>query len=352
MKIGIYCTNNYAYPLPKDIIYANFAIAVELADGLTSLGEDVTLFAPIGTETKAKLETFEMLPFNDTSIKAAYPHFGSSYQYENIMIMKALNYMQENNFDIFHAHCRPFSVLDFAPVKPTMPTVVTFHDPLSDDAYKILPLYQDFKNLHFTSLSQAQRKTGPELTWAGNVYNGVDLETFTFQPNKGNYLFFSGRIMPEKGVDIAVQVALKAGLPLKIAGSIYPSMQPYFDEKIKPYLSDQIEYLGMIPRTEQVKHFQNALAFLMPIQWEEPFGLVAIESMSCGTPVIAMNRGALSEIIEDGISGFLVNSMDEMTAKILQIDAIARPAVRQRIEKNFSITTMVENYRTLYTTIV
>ncbi len=352
MKIGIYCTNNYAYPLPKDVIYANFDIAVELADGLSLLGEDVTLFAPVGTQTKAHLITFDMPPFNDPHIFPTYPHDGSSYQYENLMLIQALNYMEENHFDIFQAHARPFSILDFAPIKPTIPTVITFHDPLSDAAYKILPLYQNFKNLHFVSLSLAQRTTGPDLTWAGNVYNGVDLDVFTFHPDKGGYLFFSGRIIPEKGVDLAVQVAVKTGVPLKIAGSIYPGMQPYFDEKIKPSLSEHIEYLGMIPRVEQVHYFQNALAFVMPIQWEEPFGLVAIESMACGTPVIAMGRGALPEIIEDGVSGYLVDSVDGMAEKVGLIDKISRAATRKRVEERFSLGTMIRNYKEVYTNLL
>jgi glycosyltransferase involved in cell wall biosynthesis len=352
MKIGIYCTNNYSFPLMNGVIYANMDVAVTLANGLASLGEDITLFAPIGTETKAKLVTFDMLPFSNPKVITAYPHEASSYQYENLMMIKALNYMEENGFDVFQSHCRPFSVINFAPIKPKLPTVVTIHDPLSDSAYNILPLYQNFKNIHFISLSYAQRKTRPELTWAGNVYNGVDLKTFEFNPNRQNYLFISGRIMPEKGVDLAVQAALKAGLPLKIAGGFYPSLEPYFNEKIKPYLGKQIEYLGVLPKVEQIKYFQNAMAFLMPVRWSEPFGLVVIESMACGTPVIAWNRGAMPEIIEDGVSGYLVHSEDELVERIGDIDKLSRLKVRKRVEERFSVETMVRNYLDFYTTLL
>jgi glycosyltransferase involved in cell wall biosynthesis len=125
-------------------------------------------------------------------------------------------------------------------------------------------------------------------------------------------------------------------------------MQPYFDEKIKPYLGEQIEYLGMIPRTEQVAHFQNALALVMPIQWEEPFGLVVIESMACGTPVISWNRGSMPEIIDNGVNGYIVNSFDEFVAKVGEIEKISRSEVRKHVEEKFSLGSMVHNYKKVY----
>lgn len=356
MKIGIYCTNNLPFPVPQGEIYANMSIAGTLANHLTAMGHNVTFFASLGTQTKANLVTFEMLPFGNPEIYQRYPHEGSSFQYENIMMLQALNYMTKNNFDLFHSHTRPFSTLNLAPLKPQLPTALTIHDPLDDEAYKILPLFNQFKNVHLISLTRAQRQSQSGVEWEGNVYNGIDLKKWPFNSRpKGNYLLYAGRVLKNKGADLAVQIALKSGKPLKITGSVYPQDQEFFDAQIKPLLNDKIEYLGVVSQAELAQLYQNALAFLMPVRWPEPFGLVMIEAMASGTPVIASNRGSVPEVVKDSKTGFIIDDPENIAGFVQAVDRtdqINRQTCRKYVEKNFSVEKMVDNYLKLYRTIL
>lgn len=355
MKIGVYCTNNLIYPTPENVICANMDVAGNLSDTLTEMGHEVTFFAPIGTTTKAQLVTFDMLPFNDESVYKTYPHQDASYHYENIMMVKALAYMQQHNFNVFSSHTRPFSVIEFAPLISPIPTVVTVHDPLSDSGYDILPWYNQFRNLYFVSLSLSQQRTKPKLNWAGNVYNGIDVERWPFTEKQGSYLLFVGRIIPEKGVDTAVKIAVETGMPLKIVGTIYDHSQTYFNETIKPFLSDTIEYLGPKSPNELVTLYQNAYALLNPIRWEEPFGLVMIEAMACGTPVLATRRGSVPEIVVHGETGFIsegTTDVGEITAYVGKVPQLMRENCRKMVERNFSIQTMATTYTNLFEKII
>lgn len=352
MKIGIYCTNNTIYPVPPGTIYANMSVAGLLADELSTLGHDVTLFAPKGTVTTATLITFDMTPFSDEQIWQKYPHKDASYRYENIMMIQALNYMTEHNFDIFHSHTRPYSTIDFASIKPNLPTIQTVHDPIDDNGYDMLYLYNQFTNIHFVSLTDAQRAPQPLLTWDATVHNGIDTNVWKFSEDHEDYLLYVGRIMPEKGPDIAVKVAKEMQLPLKIVGTLYDHHQDFFDTTIKPYLNNSIEYLGAVSQEELVPLYQNAAALLAPIRWEEPFGLVFIEAMSCGTPVIAMNKGSVPEVIQDGVTGFITESEATMRKAVETIGAISRKACRTHVETNFSVTAMATKYSSLYKEVV
>jgi len=355
MKIGIYCTNNHIYPVPSDAIYASMSVAGQLADQLAEMGEDVTFFAPIGTQTKAKLITFEMLPFSNPQVYEKYPHEGSSYQYENLMLIQAYNYMEQNNFDVFHSHTRPFSTTNFASMKPDLPTILTVHDPLTDEAFKILPCFNIFKNIHLVSISNAQRNPLPNLNWLGTVHNGIDISRWKYKSEPGKYLLFVGRVMPNKGPDIAVQIARKAKLPLKIIGGIYPADQGFFDEKIKPYLNNKIEYLGNASQNTLKPLYGQALALLMPVRWEEPFGLVMIEAMASGTPVIASRHGSIPEVIDHGKTGFVIdteNDISQFVTYIEQLSTIRRIDCQKHISENFSLAKMASSYLDLYKKII
>lgn len=348
MKIGIYCTNNFTYPVPNGTIYASITVAGNLADRLSNLGHDVTLFAPIGTKTHAKLVTFDMLPFSDPQIYKAFPNPGSSYEYEKIMLTQSLNFAEENKFDVFHTHCRPLSIVSYAALKPHLPIVATIHDPLIDDAFKILPEFNRFKNLHFVALSEDQKSTCPNINWAGVVNNGIDPTNWPFNPNPKDYLLFVGRIMPEKGANIAVQVAKTLNLPLRLYGSIYDHHKSFFEEKISPFLNEKIQYFGTSPQNELPEIYGNAQALLMPTSWHEPFGLVAIESMSTGTPVIALDNGSMKEIIVDQKTGFLVKTQNDLTTAVGKIPLIERAACRKLVEEKFSLEVTAENYLRVY----
>lgn len=356
MKIGIYCTSNTIYPVPTDSLYANMTVAGTIADTLANMGHEVYFFAPLGTVTKANLISFDMLPYSDKSVYTKFPHPGSSYEYENIMLSKAINFSIENNLDVLHSHMRPFSILSHAAHTSDVPIVITVHDPVVDDAYKILTLYNEFRNVHLVSLSKAQQYPVQGVDWEDNVYNGIDTDFWTpiDHPNK-DYLLSVGRVMPSKGTDIAVQVAIAADLPLKIAGDYYDGDADYFEELIQPHLSDKIEYLGTKTPVELLPLYQNALAFLMPIRWEEPFGLVMTEALSCGTPVIATRHGSVPEVVSENLSGYIVDSEDDvqkfaqMTNKIHEI---SRNDCRQYAVDKFSNQRMAKSYLDLYERIV
>ncbi|MBU1111113.1 glycosyltransferase family 4 protein [Patescibacteria group bacterium] len=353
MRIGIFCTNNFTYPLPEGVIYANQSVAGALADALAERGEDVTLFAPEGSITKAKLINFGMKPYSDSTVHSKY---SDSYFYEHIMVAKIFRYALKNKLDIIHAHLRPFSVIPAAAVSGVK-TLLTIHDNLYYPAYESLSLSYEFKNIQYVALSEAHRRTRTDAPWAGVVHNGIDLEKWRYNQGRGEcpecsgcsgYLCFVGRLMPDKGVDVAVRVALQTGLPLKIAGSIYNEDKEFYETKVKPNLSEQIEYLGSIGPKEVEKLYRGALALLMPISWEEPFGLVMIEAMACGTPVIAFNRGSVPEIVVDGKIGFIVKNEKLMVSAVKKIGTINRSKCREWVEEKFSVERMAENYLGLY----
>lgn len=349
MKVGIFCTNNYTYPLPEGVIYANQMVAGTLADALAEKVEDVTLFAPEGSKTKARLITFGMKPYSDPEVSSKYPE--GSYFYEHIMVAKVFRYAAENNLNIVHAHLRPFSVIPYAALSDQK-TILTIHDPLYFPAYKALPLAYEFKNIYYVALSKAHQETKLDMPWVGVVHNGVNLSSWRFEAEEGEYLFFSGRLMPEKGVDIAVRVAMEADLPLKIAGSVYGTDRDFFTKEVRPYLGDKIEYLGSLGPEEVKKLYQGALATLIPITWEEPFGLVMIESMACGTPVIAFRRSSVPEIVVDGKTGYIVKDEREMVEAVGKINRISREECRVHVEKHFSVDRMAEDYLELYKKVV
>lgn len=349
MKVGIFCTNNYTYPLPEGVIYANQVVAGTLADRLAREGVEVVLFAPEGSRTEAELVTFGMAPYSDPDVQAQYPE--GSYFYEHLMVARSFRYAEEENVDVIHAHLRPFSVIPMAAVSRKQ-TLLTVHDPLYFPAYEALPLAADFRNISYVALSEAHQRTRVNLNWQAVVYNGIDLESWGYQPAAGDYLCFVGRLMPEKGVDVAVEVALKAGIPLKIAGSLYDSDKDFFEEKISPCLGNGVEYLGSLSPDDVMQLYQGARGLLMPIKWEEPFGLVMIEAMACGTPVVAFDRGSVSEVVKDGSTGYIVDSSEEMVKAVNRLPDINRSECREWVKKRFSIDRMAKDYLELYRDLV
>jgi glycosyltransferase involved in cell wall biosynthesis len=266
------------------------------------------------------------------------------------MMIKLLHYAKNNHFAILHTHCRPFSVYRFASLISPLPVAATVHDLLHYPGYRLLPAFQQFSNIHLISISLAQQRSNPAVKFAGNVYNGVVLSLWPFSPVHKGYLLFAGRLLKEKGVDLAVQIARASNLPLKIAGTLYPSRRRFFEAKIKPYLNDKIAYLGAVPREELPKLYGGALALLAPIRWPEPFGLIFIEAMCTGTPVVATSLGAAPEIIKDGETGFLLPKpkIDHFVEAIGKIDRISRAACRNHVQKNFTIAQTARNYLALY----
>jgi glycosyltransferase involved in cell wall biosynthesis len=357
LKIAVFCTIEWPTPPPENIFYAPLWIAYWIADGLAKRGHEVFYFGSRESKLKyAKLISFgkKAVAF-DKKLQIFLPELRSELlAFEEQMVVSKIYQMdQKEKFDIIHIH--PYRrCIPFAPLTKT-PTVITIHDPINKELkfgkwfpfnYYRLKQTKRIPQIHLISLSNAQRKPLPNLNWAATVYNGIEIKKFKFNPKPKNYFAAAGRFVPEKGIDIAIQLAKKMGFKLKIAGG--PPREEFFEKKIKPYLGKNVEYVGMLPYSKMGEFYGNAKALLCPIRWEEPFGLYFIEAMACGTPVIAFNRGSAPEIIKNGETGFLVKNLNEMAKKIREIEKIDRKKCREWVEENFTIGKMVENYEKVF----
>lgn len=308
-----------------------------LADGLAEAGHDVTLFASGDSRTKAKLHAvFAEAP--SERIGQTLPEFTHALAC----------YERATEFDIINDHSGPPAAALGGAV--ATPVVHTVHGPLDGEAG---PIYEQIARVApqvgLISLSMNQRKPLPNLPWVANCPNALDLDAYPVHAGRGEYLLFLGRMAPDKGCHRAIEVAKQAGLPLKIAGKKRePLEQEYFDAFVRPHLGSGIEYLGETSHTLKVDLLQNARATLFPIQWEEPFGLVMIESMASGTPVIATRWGAVPEVLEHGRSGIIVDDYREMAAAIEEADKLEPLECRRYVEEHFSAARMVRDYVAAY----
>jgi glycosyltransferase involved in cell wall biosynthesis len=309
-----------------------------LADGLADAGHDVTLFASGDSRTKAELAfVYKIAPSAD---------IGRS----QVEIRHALAcFERAAEFDVIHDHSGPPAAVIAGAV--STPTLHTVHGPLlgePGDLYAQIARVAPTTRL--VSVSMNQRAPHPELPWLANVPNALDFSVYPMQPHRGDYLLFLGRMNPEKGAHRAIAVAMETGLPLKIAGKRRePAEQQYFHEFVEPHLREgHIEYLGEVTHGEKVELLQNARATLFPVDWEEPFGLVMIESMACGTPVIATRRGSVPEVVEEGRTGVIVDDYTGMAASIELADALDPADLRRAAEERFSRGRMVDEYVAAY----
>ena len=357
LKIATFVTSEVPFPVPKDFkgIYAPVGVALSVAEGLAKRGHEVLFYGPIGSQSKiCKVREVNIEPLYKNKIlklkevKGRKEREKISYLFDQYIVSSIFKENSKEKFDIIHIH--PVDrVLPFALLTKT-PVVYTLHDPVYSWRAKIFKMYQT-KNQYFISLSNAQRRPAPNLNWAGTIYNGINLKSFPFNPKPKNYLLFLGRILPRKGPHLAIQAAIKAKENLVIAG--VPNSGIFWQEKIQPFLKRKnIKYRGFLPYRETYKLYQNAKALLCPIQWEEPFGLTFIESMACGTPVIAFDRGSAREVVKDGKTGFVVKNIEEMIEAIKKIDEIKRENCRARVEKKFTIERMVNDYEKVFYQII
>jgi glycosyltransferase involved in cell wall biosynthesis len=308
-----------------------------LTEELVRQGHQVTLFASGDSVTTAELIATRprALRLDPTCVDSLAPHL--------VHIERALR--QSPRFDIIHFH------IDYLhyPLSSRRhyAHVTTLHGRL--DIPELVPLYHEFPDVPVISISDDQRKPLPWLNWQGTVYHGLPLNLFTFREQPGDYLAFLGRISPEKRVDRAIAIARAAGLPLKIAAKVDRADRDYFNDEIKPLLDDPlIEYLGEVGGPEKDEFLGNARALLFPIDWPEPFGLVMIEAMACGTPVIAWRRGSAPEVMEEGVTGFIVDSLEEAVAAVGKVGTLNRGYCRAVFEERFSVKRMAEDYIGLY----
>jgi len=353
MKIAMMVRAFLETPPPGNVAYSPAIIAQTLAEGLQQRGHTVTFFGPEGT--KLAIDTIESYGVRSVAKDQAELDdfvgtadlFGDYRPalYDEYVAKKILERAASGEFDcvLFH-HFE--SAMPLAGLFPNVPVVYVLHDFIDANRREAIEMHST-PNQHFISISDSQRRDAPDLHYAATIYNGIDTDLFTTDGDPEDYLMISGRVTADKGVKEAVQIALQTGRRLLVSGSVSKANQRYFDEHVRPYLSNKILFLGMLDRAQLVKYYQNAAGLLMPVQWQEPFGLAMIEAGACGTPVIAFNRGSVPEVVKDGKTGFIVNNSAEMIMAIEKLPKIKRQDCRDHVVKNFSITRMIDSYETV-----
>lgn len=312
-----------------------------ITEELVRMGHDVTLFASGDSLTSAKL--ISVSPKCLKEMKSVDPYGGNILTCLNF----GLAYKLQNEFDIIHDHIGTLSLATAN--MATTPVMMTYHGPFTSEVQDIFSV---LNKPYVVSISKNQGKsTNPQMNHIGTVYNGLYLDHYPFSNTPENYLLFVGRITLEKGVHLAIEVAQKLNMPLIIAAKLETAYAPdveYFEEKVKPHLSEKIRWIGEVNEEERNKLMSKALAFVHPITWPEPFGLTLIESMACGAPVVAFKLGSIPEIIIDGKTGFVVETVDQMVESILRIGEINREDCRTHALRTFSARKMAEGYLALY----
>jgi glycosyltransferase involved in cell wall biosynthesis len=260
--------------------------------------------------------------------------------------MVEMIYRRKDEFDVLHFHIDYFPLSLFS--RQNTPFLTTIHGRL--DLPEFVETYGTFPDAPFVSISDSQRAPIPNLNWVRTILHGMPANLLTPQPVKQEYGAFLGRISPEKGVDRAIRIAGKAGLKLKIAAKVDNADKEYYDSKIKPLIqgNPDVEFIGEINDAQKPAFLSGAHALIFPINWPEPFGLVMIESMACGTPVIAFNCGSVPEVIDPGLSGFIVNDIDEAVAAVGKIHTLDRGRVRATFDRRWTSRRMAEDYVDLY----
>jgi glycosyltransferase involved in cell wall biosynthesis len=308
-----------------------------LTDELVSLGHEVSLFASGDSATTAKLE-----PMWPRALR-----LDGSVRDPNALHMTMIERVcrRADEFDILHFHLDyyPFSLM----LRQPTPFVTTLHGRL--DLPELQPVFETFSSVPVVSISNSQRRPIRAARWVGTVHHGVPRNLLVPQSQTPSYLAFLGRISPEKRVDRAVRIAERCGLPLKVAAKIDQLDIDYFNDDIRDLFNKQhVEFIGEISDAQKSRFLGRAMALIVPIDWPEPFGLVMIEAMACGTPVIAYNRGSVPEIVEDGLTGFIVEDETSAVAAVRNISKLSRTAIRQRFDERFTASRMAHEYLEIY----
>jgi glycosyltransferase involved in cell wall biosynthesis len=346
-----------SWPLPPTGYGPWEQVAYNLTEELVKLGHEVTVFAAGGTESSARVVTsclyaLSTWPEPARSRKRAYdPKSGllegppDARVLEELHIAACMERAATGEFDVVHSHLHVHALVFSRLIE--CPLITTLHG--SAWVRAAHPIFHAYRHMPFVSISDAERTLLPELNYAATVYNGIRLEDFPYEPKKDDNLLFAGRLSPEKGPDVAVEIAKRCGRRLLMAGMIEPQYQDYFDAKVKPHIDGrQVEYLGLLSQKDLAPYYRKAAAVLFPINWCEPFGLVAVEAQASGTPLIATRFGALPEIIVEGKTGFVVDSIDSAVHATEKLHTIAPAACRANAESRFSAEAMAKGYEAVY----
>jgi glycosyltransferase involved in cell wall biosynthesis len=338
---GIWVKIAQVAPLYESVPPAQYGgterVVAWLTEELVRLGHDVTLFASGDSKTSARLISpcVRSLRTDPDCRDKLAPH----------MLLLEQVFQQAQNFDVIHFH------IDYLHYcisrRQEMPHITTLHGRL--DTPQLAPLYREFRDIPLVSISDAQREPLPWANWQATVYHGLPPDLHTFRPPAGRYLAFLGRISPEKRVDRAIEIAKRCGLPLKVAAKVDHDDREYFEAEVRPLLDDPlVEFLGEVGGKAKDEFLGKAYALLFPIDWPEPFGLVMIEAMACGTPVIACRCGSVPEIIDEGVTGFVLDNWEDCADAVGRVSGLCRRRCRETFERRFTSARMAEDYLKVY----
>lgn len=314
-----------------------------LTEELVRLRHHVTLFASGDSVTRARLVPLcDRALWRDPDCRETLP--------QHVGLVQEV-FKQASRFDVIHFHCDylHFPFLRYQPIR----SVTTIHGMLRKHDQEAL--FRSNPEVPLVSISNDQRRPFPELNWQGTVYHGLPRELHTFHPQGGDYLVFLGRISPEKRLDRAIEIARRTGRQLKVAAKIYDDDRDYYQRSIEPLLRESksfVEFIGEVGGNDKDELLGNAYAFLFPIDWPEPFGLVMIESLACGTPVIAWNNGSVPEILSDGVTGFVVDTIDEAVKAVPKVANLDRYNCRRAFDRRFDAAHMARAYLKVYSGLI
>lgn len=327
--------------VPPKLYGGTERVVYNITEELIAQGHEVTLFASGDSVTNAKLVSpcKKALRLDPDCIDTLASHFTMIEMVERVAAQ----------FDIIHNH---LDYLYFPIIKRSAsPRITTLHGRL--DIPELQPLYREYNEIPLVSISNSQRSPVSFANWMGTVYHGLPLDLFHFHPDPGKYLAFVGRISPEKRIDRAIEIAIGAGIPIKIAAKVDKADKDYYEQEIKKLMEHPlVEFLGEVGEQEKETLLGNALGFVYPIDWPEPFGLGMIEAMACGTPVIAFRNGSVPEVVDEGLTGYIVNSIPGAIEAVKKLPLIDRKQVRATFEKRFSATRMVNDYLKIYASVM
>jgi len=325
--------------VPPQLYGGTERVVSYLTEELVRQGHEVTLFASGDSKTAARL-----LPGCDQALRLHDNGIINRDAPLILMMERALG-AASGGYDIIHSH------LDFLSFplsrRAQAPVVTTLHGRL--DLPELIPMFEEYAEMPVVSISDAQRAPLPAANWKGTVYHGIPHDLYSFHPGPGTYLAFLGRISPEKCPDHAIELAKRVGMPLRIAAKVDPADQAYFKRKIERLLEDPlVEYVGEINDAEKNDFLGEAAALVCPYDWPEPFGVVLIEALACGTPVLAYRRGSIPEIIDHGVTGYVCDDLDAMAQAVEGLCAIDRRRCRDAFERRFTVERMALDYVKLY----
>jgi len=324
--------------VPPKLYGGTERVVAHLTDALVDLGHEVTLFSSADARTKATLA-----PVRNQAIRLDPAPLKSDLA-AHLSMLGEVRRLQDR-FDVIHFHVDMVHFPFFEAIAPR--TITTLHGRL--DLSDLPEVYRRWPKYPLVSISDCQRAALPFANWVGTVYHGIPQTLFAASATSRGYLAFLGRISPEKGPDRAIAIAKRLGMPLKIAAKVDQADLVYFETQIRPLLDDPlIEFVGEISDGQKAEFLGGAEALLFPIQWPEPFGLVMIEAMACGTPVVAYSQGAAIEVVDDGVTGFLVENEEQAALAVARARTLDRREIKRRFDRRFSAVTMARGYLDLY----